>query len=127
MYDLCDGDGDGDGEAACCLRSTELRLTLIGGDRRLEEDWNDCLIQDELTYAGEKETDDGNEPMEGPINSADDLTEECREEEVKDDAADESNGVLSEAGGSPVFVLASLLHTGQKVLQEVNHESTHAA
>lgn len=44
MYDLCDGDGDGDGEAPCCLRSTELRLTLIGGDRRLEEDWNDCLI-----------------------------------------------------------------------------------
>lgn len=65
--------------------------------------------------------------MEGPISIADDLNEESAEEDRKDDAADESNGVLSEAGGSPLAVLASRLHTGQNVLHEVSHESTHTA
>lgn len=123
MYDLCDGDG----EAPCCLRSIELRLTLIGGDLLREEDLKDCLMQEELACAGEKEIEVDNDPMEGPINIADDLNEDRAEEDRKDDEADESSGVLSEAGGSPLAVLASRLHTGQNVLHEVSHESTHTA
>lgn len=48
---------------------------------------------------------------------------------TSDDAAMEDlrSGVLSEAGGSSVLVLASRLHTGQNVLHDVNHESTQAA
>lgn len=48
-------------------------------------------------------------------------------EEATEAGLDESNGVDSEAGGSPVIVLASRLQTGQKVLQVVSHESTHRA
>lgn len=48
-------------------------------------------------------------------------------EEATEAGLDESNGVDSEAGGSPVLVLASRLQTGQKVLQVVSHESTHTA
>ena len=40
----------------------------------------------------------------GPLNTADDLNEESAEEEWKEDAAVESNGVLSEASGSPLLV-----------------------
>lgn len=84
-------------------------------------------MQEELACAGENEIEVGKDPMEGPISIADDLNEESAEEDRKDDAADESNGVLSEAGGSPLAVLASRLHTGQNVLHEVSHESTHTA
>lgn len=53
---------------------------------------------------------------------ADDKTEEATEAGL-----DESSGVDSEAGGSPVIVLASRLQTGQKVLQVVSQESTQRA
>lgn len=42
-------------------------------------------------------------------------------------AAGESSGVDSEAGGFVMAVLASRLHTGQNVLQEVSHASTQKA
>lgn len=48
-------------------------------------------------------------------------------EETTDAELDERRGVLSDARGSPVAVLASRLHTGQKVLQDVSHASTHKA
>lgn len=48
-------------------------------------------------------------------------------EEATDAESDERRGVLSDAGGSPVAELASRLHTGQKVLQDVSHVSTHKA
>lgn len=60
--------------------------------------------------------DDANEDL------TDDNTEEATELGV-----DESNGVLSDAGGSPVLVLASRLQTGQKVLHDVSQESTQKA
>lgn len=53
----------------------------------------------------------------------DDLKEE-NGVEAADDGLDESNGVDSDAGGSPVLVLASRLHTGQNVLHEVSQAST---
>jgi hypothetical protein len=56
----------------------------------------------------------------------DDLTDD-NTEEATEAGLDESNGVDSEAGGSPVLVLASRLQTGQKVLQEVSQESTQKA
>lgn len=40
---------------------------------------------------------------------------------------DERSGVDSDAGGSPLLVLASRLHTGQNVLHEVSQASTHRA
>lgn len=60
-------------------------------------------------------------------DAADDLAEDKAEEEATDAGFDESNGVLSDAGGSPVIVLASRLQTGQKVLHDVSHESTQNA
>jgi len=60
-------------------------------------------------------------------DATDDLAEDKAEEEATDTGLDESNGVLSDAGGSPVQVLASRLQTGQKVLHDVSHESTHNA
>lgn len=60
-------------------------------------------------------------------DEAPDLKDDNIEDEAMDIGVDESNGVDSEAGGSPVLVLASRLHTGQKVLQEVSQESTQKA
>lgn len=37
---------------------------------------------------------------------------------------EESSGVRSEAGGSPLAVLASRLQTGQNVRHDVSHAST---
>lgn len=56
----------------------------------------------------------------------DDLNDDNIDEEAEP-ALDDSNGVRSDAGGSPVLVLASRLHTGQKVLHEVSQASTHVA
>ena len=53
----------------------------------------------------------------------DDLNEE-NGVEATDDGLDDSNGVDSDAGGSPLLVLASRLHTGQNVLHAVSHAST---
>lgn len=58
--------------------------------------------------------------------ASDDLADD-KAEEATEAGLDESNGVDSEAGGSPVLVLASRLHTGQKVLQAVSQESTQKA
>lgn len=55
-------------------------------------------------------------------DASDDLNDDNIEEE-----ADESNGVRSDAGGSPVLVLASRLQTGQNVLHEVSQASTQVA
>lgn len=56
-----------------------------------------------------------------------DLKDDNNEEEATEAGLDESNGVHSEAGGSPFLVLASRLHTGQKVLHVVSQESTQIA
>lgn len=57
----------------------------------------------------------------------DDLKDDNMEEEATEPRLDESNGVDSEAVGSPMLVLASRLQTGQKVLHVVSQESTHIA
>lgn len=60
----------------------------------------------------------------------DDANEDRTDDNAEEDMVlrvDESNGVLSDAGGSPVLVLASRLQTGQKVLQVVSQESTQKA
>lgn len=63
-----------------------------------------------------------------PICKADDdLTDDNTEAEEKEAAADDSNGVDSDAGGTPVVVLASRLQTGQNVLHDVSQASTHIA
>lgn len=58
---------------------------------------------------------------------AEDEASDDRKEETKEDWAEERRGVLSDAGGSPVMVLASRLHTGQKVRHVVSHPSTQEA
>lgn len=60
-------------------------------------------------------------------DASDDRTDDNTDEEAIEAGLDESNGVDSEAGGSPVLVLASRLQTGQKVLHDVSQESTHKA
>lgn len=57
----------------------------------------------------------------------DDLNDDSTEDEAQEAGLDESNGVRSEAGGSPMIVLASRLQTGQKVLHVVSQASTHKA
>lgn len=57
--------------------------------------------------------------------AGDDATDDLNDDNMED--ADESNGVRSDAGGSPVLVLASRLQTGQKVLHEVSQASTQVA
>lgn len=61
--------------------------------------------------------DDGNE----------DLNDDNTDPEDIEPTLEESNGVHSDAGGSPVLVLASRLQTGQKVLHAVSQESTQKA
>lgn len=61
------------------------------------------------------------------VEGNEDLKDDNTEEEAKEAALDKSNGVLSDAGGSPVLVLASRLHTGQNVLHEVSQASTQKA
>ena len=56
----------------------------------------------------------------------DDLTDDSIDE-ATEEGVDESNGVRSDAGGSPVLVLASRLQTGQKVLHVVSQASTQKA
>lgn len=60
-------------------------------------------------------------------DDADDDLKDNKTEEATEVGPDKSNGVDSEAGGSPVLVLASCLQTGQKVLQVVSQESTQRA
>lgn len=57
----------------------------------------------------------------------DDLKDDKAAEEAKEPGLEESSGVDSDAGGSPVLVLASRLHTGQNVLHDVSQASTHTA
>lgn len=54
--------------------------------------------------------------------ASDDLVDETKEE-----CAEERRGVLSEARGELVKILASRLHMGQKVLHVVSHTSTQKA
>lgn len=57
--------------------------------------------------------------------TADDANDDLRDDiEDPDRRLEESNGVYSDAGGSPVLVLASRLQTGQKVLHDVSQVST---
>lgn len=84
-----------------------------------------------------EETDCGSEnggvrEDDGPIwmaddDASDDLNDDKSEEEAREPGVDESSGVDSVAGGSPLLVLASRLHTGQNVLHEVSQASTHIA
>lgn len=57
----------------------------------------------------------------------DDLTDDNIDDDETEAGVDESKGVDSEAGGSPVLVLASRLQTGQKVLHDVSQASTQIA
>lgn len=58
--------------------------------------------------------------------TSDDANDDLRDDtEDTDRRLEESNGVDSDAGGSPVLVLASRLQTGQKVLHDVSQASTH--
>lgn len=78
-----------------------------------------CEVDDVLDIAGTicMAEDDGN----------DDLNDDNTDPEDMDPTLDESNGVHSDAGGSPLLVRASRLQTGQKVLHAVSQESTQAA
>lgn len=58
--------------------------------------------------------------------TSDDLADD-NAEEAMETGVDESNGVRSDAGSSPVDVLASRLQTGQNVLHEVSQASTQIA
>lgn len=69
---------------------------------------------------------DGRMRMAGD-DAAEEWNDTDRKEDVGVDAADDSKGVFSEAGGSSIFVRASRLQTGQKVRQLVSQESTHMA
>lgn len=60
-------------------------------------------------------------------DASDDLKDDRIEEESMEPGADERRGVDSVAGGSPLLVRASRLHTGQNVLHEVSQASTHIA
>lgn len=60
-------------------------------------------------------------------DASDDLNDDNKEDEAIETGLDESNGVDSEAIGSPMLVLASRLQTGQKVLHVVSQESTQKA
>lgn len=65
-----------------------------------------------------------------PICMADEVADRMddnTDDEATDAGLDESNGVDSDAGGSPELVLASRLQTGQNVLHAVSQESTHNA
>lgn len=65
--------------------------------------------------------------LEDPICMAgDDASDDLNDDNIEEEA-DESNGVRSDAGGSPVLVLASRLQTGQNVLHEVSQASTQVA
>lgn len=58
----------------------------------------------------------------------DDLKDDkAADEEANEPGADESSGVDSDAGGSPLLVLASRLQTGQNVLHDVSQASTQIA
>lgn len=60
----------------------------------------------------------------------DDANDNLADEEATEEGEagpDESKGVLSDAGGIPVAVLASRLQTGQNVLHSVSQASTQAA
>lgn len=60
-------------------------------------------------------------------DASDDLIDDKMDEEATEAGLEDSNGVDSEAGGSPVLVLASRLQTGQKVLHDVSQLSTQKA
>lgn len=80
----------------------------------------------EIELGRETEWDPGDA---GAIRMADDEANDDLTDDNTDDEAgvDESKGVDSEAGGSPVLVLASRLQTGQKVLHDVSQASTQIA
>lgn len=59
--------------------------------------------------------------------AGDDANDDLKDDSVDDAGLDDSKGVDSDAGGSPVLVLASRLQTGQNVLHDVSHASTHTA
>ena len=84
-----------------------------------------------LEIEGVRETE-GDRDEAGAICMAeddanDDLTDDNIEDEPTEEGVDESNGVRSDAGASPVLVLASRLQTGQKVLHVVSQASTQKA
>lgn len=84
-------------------------------------------LEIELGWETEGDRDDA-----GTIRMADDeandgLTDDNIDDEETEAGVDESKGVDSEAGGSPVLVLASRLQTGQKVLHDVSQASTQTA
>jgi hypothetical protein len=65
--------------------------------------------------------------MADDVADEDDLKDDNADDDGMEAGLDASNGVDSDAGGSPVAVLASRLQTGQNVLQDVSQASTHTA
>lgn len=84
------------------------------------------VLATECMRETEGDCDDAGAICMADDDANDDLIDD-NTEEATEAGLDESNGVDSEAGGSPVLVLASRLQTGQKVLQVVSHESTQRA
>ena len=83
------------------------------------------MLATECMWETEGDWDDAGAICMADDDANDDLIDDNTE--ATEAGLDESNGVDSEAGGSPVLVLASRLQTGQKVLQVVSHESTQRA
>ena len=85
------------------------------------------MLAKEWIRETEGDRDDAGAICTAGDDANDDLTDDDNTEEATEAGLDESNGVDSEAGRSPVLVLASRLQTGQKVLHEVSQESTQKA
>lgn len=85
-----------------------------------------------MEWVLEVSSERGGEELIGMAVDGDPAIDEWKEERndariAEDAVAGENNGVDSEAGGFVMAVLASRLHTGQNVLQEVSHASTQNA
>ncbi|KAF9661622.1 hypothetical protein SADUNF_Sadunf19G0088000 [Salix dunnii] len=102
----------------CFVRERSTKLQPKEWDETKKEAWN--LWEDMFLRSAERWL----RVMEVDVP---DLKDDSMDDDANEDGLDESNGVDSVAGGSPVLVLASRLHTGQKVLHVVSQESTQKA
>ncbi|GAB2291181.1 hypothetical protein Dimus_025440 [Dionaea muscipula] len=92
------------------------KLEIFGFGMMMTCSW-DRMSYDPRSSTGNDDADD---------DPSDDLVEDDVKKATDDDGLEESsNGVDSDAGGSPVAVFASRLQTGQNVLHVVSQESTH--
>lgn len=84
------------------------------------------MVEREWTRETDGDLEDGAIWM-ADDDASDDRKDDDGDEATKEARDDESKGVLSDAGGTPMAVLASRLQTGQNVLHVVSQESTHIA